>query len=108
MVYTQGHDVSSFWFMTATKNAAEASDYWRTLGYELDLESYVASIDELSKAKFDIYICEQELGDFVIVPPRSCHQVINSGGLTMKASWSRLIPRSLTLAMTLELPIYQR
>jgi hypothetical protein len=108
MVHTQNDNTSSFWFMTATQNAQEASDYWQSLGHELDLESYVASINELSQANFDVYICQQGLGDFVIVPPRSCHQVINSGGLTMKVSWSRLTPQSLTLALTVELPIYQR
>jgi JmjC domain, hydroxylase len=82
--------------------------YWRELGQELDHESHVATIDELAKASFPIYVCQQELGGFVIVPPRSCHQVVNSGGLTFKTSWSRMIGKSYMLSLSQELRIYQR
>jgi len=90
--------------------------YWRELGQELDHESHVATMDELAKASFPIYVCQQELGGFVVVPPRSCHQVLNSGGggeqselaLTVKLSWSRMIGKSYMLSLSQELRIYQR
>jgi hypothetical protein len=107
MVHT-GNNASSFWFLTSTGDSYEASVYWRELGQELDHESHVATIDELAKARFPIYVCQQELGGFVIVPPRSCHQVLNSGGLTMKMSWSRMIGKSYMLSLSQELRIYQR
>ncbi|KAG8876333.1 hypothetical protein FRC20_001836 [Serendipita sp. 405] len=98
----------SFWFMAATEDAREAGSYWRDLGHELDLETHVATVDEFSKAPFPVYICQQAVGDFVIVPPSSCHQVINSCGLTVKIAWSRMIPKSLDIAIKGELRIYQR
>jgi hypothetical protein len=76
------NNASSFWFLTSTSDSYKASMYWRELGQELDHESHVATMDELAKASFPIYVCKQELGGFVIVPPRSCHQVLNSGGFT--------------------------
>jgi hypothetical protein len=108
MVHTADEDSSSFWFMTSTEDAHKASAYWGRLGHELDLESHLATLDELSQADFKVYVCQQRLGDFVLVPPRSCHQVLNAGGLTMKAAWSRMTPQSLSLALREELPIYQR
>jgi JmjC domain, hydroxylase len=82
--------------------------YWRELGQELDHESHVATIDELAKASFPIYVCQQELGGFVIVPPRSCHQVLNARGVTVKISWSRMLGKSYMLSLSQELRIYQR
>jgi len=82
--------------------------YWRDLGQELDHESHVATVDELARAGFPIYVCQQELGGLVIVPPQSCHQVLNSGGLTMKLAWSRMVADSFKLSLTQELRIYQR
>lgn len=108
MVHTADDNASSFWFMTSTSDAHKASAYWRRLGHELDLETHLATIDELSQADFDIYVCQQRLGDFVIVPPQCCHQVVNTGNLTMKVAWSRMTPQSLSLALQDELPIYQR
>ncbi|PVG01994.1 hypothetical protein CPB86DRAFT_780884 [Serendipita vermifera] len=108
MVYTSDESTSSFWFLTSTADSHKASDYWHKIGQELDLESHLATIEELAKADFPVYICQQGAGDFIIVPPKSCHQVINTGGLTVKVSWSRMTVRSLELALTQELPIYRR
>ncbi|KAG8814063.1 hypothetical protein FRC17_001303 [Serendipita sp. 399] len=98
----------SFWFMAATEDAAKAGSYWRDLGHELELETHVATLDEFAKAPFPVYVCQQRIGDFVIVPPSCCHQVVNSGGITIKIAWSRMIPKSLDIAIRSELPIYQR
>jgi hypothetical protein len=108
MVYTSNENTSSFWFMTSTADSHNASGYWHKIGQELDLESHLATVKELGKARFPVYICQQKVGDFIIVPPKSCHQVINSGGMTMKVSWSRMTARSLELALKEELPIYRR
>ncbi|KAJ7632753.1 hypothetical protein FB45DRAFT_1026885 [Roridomyces roridus] len=86
MVFTQGG--SSFWFMTATSSAHAAAEYFsKKLGHELDHENHVVTIKEFAKAPFKVYIAEQKLGDLILVPPRSCHQVVNAGGLTIKTSW---------------------
>ncbi|KAG6832324.1 hypothetical protein H0H87_001965 [Tephrocybe sp. NHM501043] len=78
MCYTE-KDGSSFWFMTKTSDAPAASKYLQKLNQELDHETHVISVEELANAPFEVYIAEQKLGDLVLVPPRSCHQVVNYG-----------------------------
>ena len=81
MTYAED-DGSSFWFMTQSSDAPEASKFFQsTMRTELDWENHAATIEELADASFTIYIAEQKLGDLVLVPPRSCHQVVNSGSL---------------------------
>ncbi|CAK5277382.1 unnamed protein product [Mycena citricolor] len=108
MCYTE-NDGSSFWFMTDTSDALAVAEYFKDkLLQDLDHESHVTSLKELSKAPFPIYVTQQKLGDLVFVPPRSAHQVVNSGGLTIKTSWSRMTLRGLTLGLRFELPLYRR
>jgi hypothetical protein len=118
---------SSFWFMTNSSDCGVVADYFRGLGHELDWEDHVAKTTELGNAPFDVYVWEQKLGDLVLIPPRryvtrsrqllaytytsaafSFHQVVNAGGMTVKASWSRMSIRSLEVALYHELPIYRR
>jgi hypothetical protein len=99
---------SSFWFMTESSSAPAVAAYFQKLGQELDMETHVITLEELEKAPFKVYITEQRLGDMVVVPPRSCHQVVNNGGITLKMSWSRLTVDSLKVALYHELPIYRR
>lgn len=106
MVCAQGG--ASYWFMASTKDRRDASAYWRKLGHELDHELHAASLQELVNAPFPIYVVKQRLGDLVIVPPSSCHQVHNAGGLTVKIAWSRMSIKSLELSLREELYIYQR
>ncbi|KAG6860621.1 hypothetical protein C0995_009270 [Termitomyces sp. Mi166 len=101
-------DGSSFWFMTKSADASEASKYFHELRQELDHETHVITIEQLANAPFDVYIAEQKLGDLVLVPPRSCHQVVNYGGITIKTSWSRMTLKGLEIAYYHELPIYRR
>ncbi|KAG7447928.1 uncharacterized protein BT62DRAFT_979758 [Guyanagaster necrorhizus] len=107
MCYTE-NDGSSFWFMTKGSDALEVAKYFRTLKQELDHEMHVVTIEELARAPFDVYVTQQKLGDLVLVPPRSCHQVVNYGGITIKTSWSRMTLNSLAVALHHELPMYQR
>jgi hypothetical protein len=107
MCYTE-RSGSSFWFMTASSDAAAAAKYLQELNQELDHETYVIKVDELARAPFKVYIAEQKLGDMVLVPPRSCHQVVNYGGITIKTSWSRMTISGLCAAVYHELPIYRR
>ncbi|KAF5358337.1 hypothetical protein D9756_001403 [Leucocoprinus leucothites] len=107
MCYTEKGG-SSFWFMTRSEDCAKVARYFQSLKHELDHETYVISVSDLAKAPFDVYITEQKLGDLVLVPPRSCHQVLNSGGMTMKMSWSRMTLAGLTAALHHELPLYRR
>ncbi|TDL24859.1 hypothetical protein BD410DRAFT_64817 [Rickenella mellea] len=107
MCYTENNG-SSFWFMTESSSASAAALYFQSLNHELDHEQKVITPEELAKAPFKVYITEQKLGDLVLVPKRSCHQVVNNGGLTIKASWSRMTIDGLVAAFYYELPIYRR
>ena len=126
MCYTE-NEGRSFWFMTNPSDCGIVAGHFRKLGHELDWEDHVATLEELADAPFDVYILEQKLGDLILVPPRryvtnssrlltytnkplslSFHQVINSGGITIKTSWSRMSIRSLEIALYHELPIYRR
>jgi JmjC domain, hydroxylase len=107
MCYTENNG-SSYWFMTKSSDAPAVAVYFHELKQELDLETHVITIEELTEAPFDIYVAEQKLGDMVLVPPRSCHQVMNFGGITIKTSWSRMTVKGLAVALYHELPIYRR
>ncbi|KAF5380865.1 hypothetical protein D9615_004049 [Tricholomella constricta] len=107
MCYTE-KDGSSFWFMTKSSDAPEASRYFQKLKQELDHETHVITVAQLANAPFTVFVGEQQLGDLVLVPPRSCHQVVNYGGITIKTSWSRMTLEGLEAAYYHELPIYQR
>ena len=107
MCYSENNG-SSFWFMTKSSDAPEVHSYFQQLGYEVDFENNVVTLDELRAAPFEVYIAEQGVGDLVLVPPRSCHQVINNGGITIKTSWSRMSLEGLRVALYHELPIYHR
>ncbi|KAK2466776.1 hypothetical protein APHAL10511_001034 [Amanita phalloides] len=107
MCYTE-NDGSSLWFMTAGGDVFKATSYFHQIEKELDHENHFISVDQLSRAPFTVYIAEQTLGDLVLVPSRSCHQVLNRGGITIKTSWSRMTLHGLITAYYHELPIYQR
>jgi hypothetical protein len=107
MCYTENGG-SSFWFMTKSSAAPHMAKFFHEMDQELDFETHVVTLEELRRSRLDIYIAEQQLGDLVLVPPRSCHQVINNGGITMKTSWSRMTLKGLTHSLYHELPVYHR
>ncbi|KAG1756605.1 uncharacterized protein EDB91DRAFT_1041222 [Suillus paluster] len=107
MCYTENGG-SSFWFMTESSAAPGMAEFFHKINEELDFETHVVTLRELGQSRLNIYIAEQQLGDLVLVPPRSCHQVINNGGITMKTSWSRMTLRGLTNSLYHELPVYHR
>lgn len=107
MCYTERNG-SAFWLMTDGTAAPAAAVYFQELGFELDHESHVVTTAQFADAPFTVYVAEQKLGDLVLVPRRSVHQVVNSGGLTVKASWSRMTVEGLVTAFHHELPIYRR
>ena len=100
---------SAFWFMTQSNDSPHAVSYFHDkLNSDLDHECYVAGPEEFARAPFTVYVAEQCLGDLVLVPRRSCHQVVNHGGLTTKLSWSRMTITGLSIAFHHELPLYKR
>ena len=63
-------DGHSFWFMTNPSDSGIVAGHFRKLGHELDWEDHVATLEELANAPFDVYVCEQRVGDLVLIPPR--------------------------------------
>ncbi|KAF8942284.1 hypothetical protein BGZ47_006649 [Haplosporangium gracile] len=103
-----GADSSSIWFMIRSKDRKKAEKLWSSFGQPLDYEGYFADLDELQSATFPIYVVQQKIGDFVMVPSQCVHQVVNLGKATIKVSWNRLTPNCLKAAMNSVLPRYRQ
>ena len=65
----------AYWFVFSARDRKRLADYWDTLGHDIDTENFFASIEDLKGFPGNVYIVEQRIGDFVIVPPLGAHQV---------------------------------
>lgn len=96
---------SSIWFMTESKDREVVSEYFLSmLGHDIEIETHFAQINAWKKAPFPVYIVEQKVGDFILIPPLAPHQVWNRGTRTMKAAWNRTTVETLELAINEALP----
>ncbi|EMR62641.1 hypothetical protein UCREL1_10423 [Eutypa lata UCREL1] len=96
---------SSIWFMTETKDREVVREYFLSmLGHDIEIEKHFAQINAWKKANFPVYIVEQKVGDFILVPPLAPHQVWNRGTRTMKVAWNRTTVETLDLALHEALP----
>ena len=96
---------SSIWFMTETNDRHTVSEYWlATLGHDIEVESHFAQVNAWKAAPFKVYIVDQRIGDFILIPPLAPHQVWNRGTVTMKVAWNRTTVETLELAMHEALP----
>ncbi|KAK4133256.1 hypothetical protein BT67DRAFT_456915 [Trichocladium antarcticum] len=96
---------SSIWFMTETKDREVVREYFLSmLGHDIEIEKHLAQINGWKKATFPVYIVEQKVGDFILVPPLAPHQVWNRGTRTVKVAWNRTTAETLQLALHEALP----
>jgi hypothetical protein len=96
---------TSIWFMTQSADRDVIAEYWLSrMGHDIEVESHFASIDDLQDAPFPVYIHEQRVGDYILVPPLAPHQVWNRGEATLKAAWNRITVDTLELAISESLP----
>ncbi|EGZ70772.1 hypothetical protein NEUTE2DRAFT_113827 [Neurospora tetrasperma FGSC 2509] len=96
---------SSIWFMTETKDREVVREYFLSiLGHDIEIEKHFAQINAWKKANFPVYIVEQKVGDFVLVPPLAPHQVWNRGTRTIKVAWNRTTAETLEMALHEALP----
>ena len=65
----------AYWFVFSARDRKRLADYWDTLGHDIDTENFFASIEDLKGFPGNVYIIEQRIGDFVIIPPLGAHQV---------------------------------
>ncbi|GJJ75687.1 hypothetical protein EMPS_08045 [Entomortierella parvispora] len=100
-------DSSSIWFMVKTEDREKARALWASIGEPIDYEGYFATVDHMKLADFPIYVVEQKIGDFVMVPSMSYHQVVNLGKATIKISWNRQTADCLKSAINFVLPRYK-
>lgn len=64
--------------------------------------------DELVKANFPLYVCDQKVGDLVVFPPATAHQVWNPATLSTKLVWNILHPLSLEVGFQYVQPPFNR
>ncbi|KAI1293322.1 hypothetical protein F5Y03DRAFT_331628 [Xylaria venustula] len=96
---------SSIWFMTETKDREVVREYFLSmLGHDIEIEKHFAQVNAWKKANFPVYVVEQKVGDFILVPPLAPHQVWNRGTRTMKVAWNRTTVETLDLALHEALP----
>ncbi|KAK3897456.1 hypothetical protein C8A05DRAFT_38997, partial [Staphylotrichum tortipilum] len=96
---------SSLWFMTETKDREVVREYFLSmLGHDIEIEKHFAQVNAWKKATFPVYVVEQRVGDFILVPPLAPHQVWNRGTRTIKVAWNRTTVETLQLALHEALP----
>ncbi|KAK0634731.1 hypothetical protein B0T17DRAFT_594533 [Bombardia bombarda] len=96
---------SSIWFMTETKDREVVREYFLSmLGHDIEIEKHFAQINAWKKGGFPVYIVEQRVGDFILVPPLAPHQVWNRGTRTIKVAWNRTTVETLDMALHEALP----
>ena len=64
--------------------------------------------DELVKANFPLYVYDQKVGDLVVFPPATAHQVWNPATLSTKLVWNILHPLSLEVGFQYVQPPFNR
>ncbi|EGD99134.1 hypothetical protein TESG_06489 [Trichophyton tonsurans CBS 112818] len=64
--------------------------------------------EDLKKANFPVYICEQWPGDLAVFPPATAHQVWNLGKVSTKVVWNILHPLSLDAGLHYVQPPFNR
>jgi hypothetical protein len=64
--------------------------------------------EELKKADFPLYVHEQQIGDLVVFPPATAHQVWNMGTISTKVVWNILHPLSLEVGFNYVQPPFNR
>ncbi|KAI8802918.1 hypothetical protein BJ742DRAFT_831339 [Cladochytrium replicatum] len=107
MIYAD-RDAHSVWHMVSTHDLPKAQQLWQAQGRSLFSDDYYCNPEELlEEADFPVYEIVQQFGDFVIVPPNAAHQVMNKGGVTLKASWNRMTIECLRECYFNTLPLYR-
>lgn len=115
MIAKSNSKAQALWTIVPSKWRDNASKYWggieyssnsnpdikikpSMLGYPNAIELdglLIDNEDEFKNAPFPVYHFPQDIGDLIIIPPDSPHQVRNINGATIKAAWNRITPESL-------------
>lgn len=77
-------------------------------GVSPHLDWYNLNTDEMLKADFPLYAYDQRVGDLVVFPPATAHQVWNPSTLCTKMVWNILHPLSLEVGFQNVQPSFNR
>lgn len=77
-------------------------------GVSPHLDWHNLSTDEMMHADFDLYVYDQKVGDLVILPPATAHQIWNPSILSTKLVWNILHPLSLEVGIQHVQPPFNR
>ncbi|KAJ3071681.1 hypothetical protein HK102_006391, partial [Quaeritorhiza haematococci] len=87
---------SALWFITPNHEKHKVAEMWQRQGQKMghpgasiDMENFLMPVKILAGAPFPVHVVEQRVGDMVIIPSDSAHQVLNKGGKTIKIGWDR-------------------
>src|SRR2546423_3663253 len=106
---SNGMEGLAYWFVFSARDRKRVADYWNTLGHDIDTENFFASLEDLKGFPGNVWVIEQRVGDFVIIPPLGAHQV--DPVFPDSRSFASLIPIHLTTFVDLnctDVKVYNR
>lgn len=77
-------------------------------GVSPHLDWHNLSTEEMMQADFPLYVYDQQIGDLVVLPPATAHQIWNPSVLSTKLVWNILHPLSLDVGIQHVQPPFNR
>lgn len=77
-------------------------------GISPHLDWHNLNTEEMQEADFPLYVYDQQVGDLVILPPATAHQIWNPSVLSTKLVWNILHPLSLEVGIQHVQPPFNR
>lgn len=77
-------------------------------GVSPHLDWHNLGADEMRQADFPLYVYDQKVGDLVVLPPATAHQIWNPSTLSTKLVWNILHPLSLEVGIQHVQPPFNR
>ncbi|KAL9657284.1 hypothetical protein ABK040_011504 [Willaertia magna] len=90
MVYADNDRTHSIWCVMKYQDLDKIRKFFQKNGAFLDDDNCFIPLHVLSKAPFTVYLHEQKLGELILLPPSSPHQVLNLNGKSIKVAWNTL------------------
>ena len=105
-------DTRALWYVIPHAHRHAAAALWEAesgLPNALSLDGVFLGPAALAGAPFPVHVHEQVVGDCVLLPSDTPHQVVNEGaGVSVKVSWNRVSASSLAQFLGETMDVYQR
>ncbi|KAJ3122328.1 hypothetical protein HK098_002951 [Nowakowskiella sp. JEL0407] len=123
IIHTEDDTASAMWFMFNSKDIEQVDTFWRKSFKDEHRGELMGSVGclfedsfwcdperflELEPSGVNVWITEQKLGDYIIVPPSCAHQVYNKGSVNVKVAWNNLNLNDLPVSYNKMLPAYRK